>query len=163
MGTLQFDEAYKYFKEVVELGVKYGVDLILIETMTDLAEARAAVLAAKENSNLPVFCTMSFEQNGRTFTGCDPISTTLTLQGLGVDALGVNCSLGPVELKPIVEEILKYSKVPVMVQPNAGLPKVVNGETVYDISKELFCQSLVELCKMGVSIVGGCCGTDETL
>lgn len=162
MGTLKFEEAYLYFKEVIDLGVKYGADLILIETMTDLGEARAAVLAAKENSNLPVFCTMSFEQNGRTFSGCDAISMTLTLQGLGVDALGINCSLGIEEAKPIVEEILKYSKVPVMVQPNAGLPKVVDGETVYNVSKDVFCQSLIELCKKGVAVVGGCCGTDET-
>lgn len=162
MGTLKFEEVYSYFKEVVDLGVKYGADLILIETMTDLSEARAAVLAAKENSNLPVFCTMSFEQNGRTFSGCDAVSMTLTLQGLGVDALGINCSLGPQEVKPIVEEILRYSKVPVMIQPNAGLPKVINGETVYNISKNVFCQSLVELCNKGVGIVGGCCGTDET-
>lgn len=162
MGTLKFEEAYEYFKTVMVLGEKYGADLILIETMTDLGETRAAVLAAKENTNLPVFCTMSFESTGRTFTGCDPLSMTLTLQGLGVDALGINCSLGPIELKPIVEEILKYSKVPVMVQPNAGLPKVINGETLFDIPKEVFSKEVKGFCEKGVRIVGGCCGTDES-
>lgn len=162
MGTLKFEEAYEYFKTVMVLGEKYGADLILIETMTDLGETRAAVLAAKENTKLPVFCTMSFESNGRTFAGCDPLSMTLTLQGLGVDALGINCSLGPIELRPIVEEILKYSKVPVMVQPNAGLPKVINGETVFDIPKEVFAKEVRGFCEKGVRIVGGCCGTDES-
>ncbi|WP_212904261.1 homocysteine S-methyltransferase family protein [Clostridium polyendosporum] len=162
MGTLKFEEAYEYFKTVMTLGEKYGADLILIETMTDLGETRAAVLAAKENTKLPVFCTMSFESTGRTFAGCDPLSMTLTLQGLGVDALGINCSLGPIELRPIVEEVLKYSKIPVMVQPNAGLPKVVNGETVFDISKEIFAKEVKGFCEKGVRIVGGCCGTDES-
>ena len=105
------------------------MDLILIETMTDLYEAKAAVLAVKENSDLPVFCTMSFEEDKRTFTGCNPTSMVMTLQGLNVDALGLNCSLGPKELEPIINDILDISRIPVMVQANAGLPTVVNDET----------------------------------
>ena len=107
MGTLKFEEAYDIFARQIIQGVKDGVDLIIIETMTDLYEAKAAILSAKEHSNLPVFATMSFESNKRTFTGCTPSSMVLTLQGLGVDALGINCSLGPKELEPILDEILK--------------------------------------------------------
>lgn len=161
MGTLAFEEAYEVFKRQVIQGVKCGVDLILIETMTDLYEAKAAVLAAKENSDLPVFCTMSFQQDRRTFTGCTTLSMVMTLQGLGVDVLGANCSLGPVELEPIVDEILEHASIPVMVQPNAGLPQVVNGETVYKIAPEEFGKIAKKMMENGVSIFGGCCGTDD--
>jgi 5-methyltetrahydrofolate--homocysteine methyltransferase len=123
IGTLSFERAYEIFKRQVEAGVKAGCDFILIETISDLYEAKAAILAAKENSSLPVFCTMTFGEDGRTFTGTDPLTMVTLLEGLGVDALGVNCSLGPKELFPIVEKILEYSSTPVIVQANAGLPK----------------------------------------
>lgn len=160
LGTLAFDEAYKFFKRQVVQGVKSGADLILIETMTDLYEAKAVVLAAKENSNLPVFCTLSFDENMRTFMGCSVDSMVMVLQGLGVDALGVNCSLGPKELAPIIDRILEISKVPVIVQPNAGLPETFNGATVYDFSPEAFGDYGYEFAQKGVRIIGGCCGTN---
>ena len=159
MGTLKFDEAYNIFKRQVVLAKNSGVDIILIETMTDLYEAKAAVLAAKENSNLPVFCTMSFEGNGRTFTGCKASSMAITLDALGVDALGVNCSLGPKEILPIIKEIREWTNLPLMVQPNAGLPSLSVGEAVYDISKEEFKSGIIDFIENGVNIVGGCCGT----
>lgn len=159
MGTLSFDRAYEIFKRQILQGVKSGADIILIETMTDLYEAKAAVLAAKENSNLPVFCTMSFEENERTFTGCTPESMVITLEGLGVDAIGVNCSLGPKEIKPIIQRILKVANKKVIVQPNAGLPKM-NGEVaIYDIDKNEFSNYMVEFLSLGADILGGCCGT----
>jgi 5-methyltetrahydrofolate--homocysteine methyltransferase len=161
MGTLTFDEAYNIFKKQVVQGVKSGVDLILIETMTDLYEAKAAVLAAKENSDLPVFCTMSFELDKRTFTGCNATSMVMVLDGLGVDALGVNCSLGPKEIEPIIDEILNISKVPVMVQPNAGLPNIINGDTVFNILPEDFAVYGAKFKEKGVKIIGGCCGTTD--
>ncbi|GEA29725.1 homocysteine S-methyltransferase family protein [Clostridium diolis] len=160
MGTLSFDRAYEIFKRQIIQGVKSGVDIILIETMTDLYELKAAVLAAKENSSLPIFCTMTFEENLRTFTGCTPEAMVLVLEGLGVDALGVNCSLGPKQLKPIVEEICSLSHIPVMVQPNAGLPTLsIGNETKYDVTKEEFADTLCGLIDIGVRVIGGCCGT----
>lgn len=160
MGTLSFDDAYEIFKRQIVQGVKSGADIILFETMTDLYELKAAVLAAKENCDLPVLCTMTFEENGRTFTGCLPEAMVLVLEGLGVDALGVNCSLGPKQLEPIVEEICRLSNIPVMVQPNAGLPTLsLNNETKYDVTKEEFAETLCSFIDHGVSIIGGCCGT----
>lgn len=160
MGTLSFDEAYEIFKRQIIQGVKSGADVILFETMTDLYELKAAVLAAKEHSDLPILCTMTFEENGRTFTGCLPEAMVLVLEGLGVDALGVNCSLGPKQLKPVVEEICRLSNIPVMVQPNAGLPTLsINNETKYDVTKEEFAETLCSFIESGVSIIGGCCGT----
>ena len=161
MGTLGFEDAYDIFKRQIIQGVKSGVDLILIETMTDLYEAKAAVLAAKENSDLPVFCTMSFEEDKRTFTGCNPTSMVMVLEGLGVDALGVNCSLGPKEIEPIIDEILKISKVPVMVQANAGLPSIVDGNTVFNTSPEEFAIYGARFIEKGVRVIGGCCGTTD--
>ena len=160
MGTLSFDDAYEIFKRQIIQGVKSGADIILFETMTDLYELKAGVLAAKENSDLPIFCTMTFEENGRTFTGCLPEAMVLVLEGLGVDALGVNCSLGPKQLKPVIKEICNLSNIPVMVQPNAGLPTLsVNNETKYDVTKEEFAETLCGFIDDGVSIIGGCCGT----
>ncbi|NME82731.1 homocysteine S-methyltransferase family protein [Clostridium sp. SM-530-WT-3G] len=160
MGTLSFDKAYDIFKRQIIQGVKSGVDVIIIETMTDLYELKAAILAAKENSNIPVFCTMTFEENKRTFTGCSVEAMVLVLEGLGVDALGVNCSLGPKQLAPIVEEICSLAHIPVMVQPNAGLPTISeSNETIYDITKEEFAESLSSFVDLGVRIIGGCCGT----
>ncbi|EHI98914.1 Methionine synthase [Clostridium sp. DL-VIII] len=160
MGTLGFDRAYEIFKRQVIQGTKSGVDIILIETMTDLYELKAAILAAKENSDLPVFCTMTFEENLRTFTGCSPEAMVLVLEGLGVDALGVNCSLGPKQLKPVIEEICSIAHIPVMVQPNAGLPTLsIGNETRYDVTKEEFADTLCGFIDSGVRIIGGCCGT----
>lgn len=160
MGTLSFDRAYEIFKRQIVQGAKSGADIILIETMTDLYELKAAILAAKENSDLPVFCTMTFEDNLRTFTGCSPEAMVLVLEGLGVDALGVNCSLGPKQLKPIVEEICSLSHIPVMVQPNAGLPTLsLDNETKYDVTKEEFADTLCDFIDLGVRVIGGCCGT----
>lgn len=159
MGILSFDEAYEIFKRQVVQGEKSGADIILIETMTDLYEAKAALLASKENSNLPVFCTMSFEENGRTFTGCTPESMAMVLEGLGADAIGINCSLGPKELLPIVKRIKKWTNLPIMTQPNAGLPTISFGEAIYDISAKDFSTWVKEFIKEGVSIIGGCCGT----
>lgn len=135
--------------------------MIIIETISDLYEAKAAVLAAKENSHLPVICTMTFEADKRTFTGTNTLSMIALLEGLGVDALGVNCSLGPKELIPVVEEILNNSSIPVIVQANAGLPKIVNDETVYDITPEEYANYIKIMAEKGVRIFGGCCGTDE--
>lgn len=160
MGTLSFDKAYNIFKRQIIQGVKSGVDVIIIETMTDLYELKAAILAVKENSSLPVFCTMTFEENKRTFTGCNVEAMVLVLEGLGVDALGVNCSLGPKQLTPIVEEICTLAHIPVMVQPNAGLPTISEeGETIYDITEEEFADALSNFIDLGVKIIGGCCGT----
>ncbi|EJO5348646.1 homocysteine S-methyltransferase family protein, partial [Clostridium botulinum] len=150
MGTLKFEEAYEIFKRQVIQGEKSGADIILIETMTDLYEAKAAILEAKENTNLPVFCTMTFEKNKRTFTGCTPVSMVLTLDGLGVDALGVNCSLGPNELEDIVDEIIKYSSIPIMVQPNAGIPTVKEGKTIYNIKPKEFAAFQRSMVQKGV-------------
>lgn len=161
MGTLSFEDAYNIFKRQIIQGVKSGVDLILIETMTDLYEVKAAVLAAKENSDLPIFCTMSYEQDGRTFTGCNITSMIMVLQGLGVDAIGVNCSLGPKEIEPLIDEILKISQIPVMVQPNAGLPNVAQGKTVFNVLPEEFAKYGARFAKKGVKILGGCCGTTD--
>lgn len=161
MGTLSFEQAYDIFKRQVLAGVKAGVDLVLIETMTDLYEAKAAVLAVKENSNLPVFCTMSYEADGRTFTGCNITSMVMVLEGLGVDALGINCSLGPKEFDSLLDEILKTASIPIMVQPNAGLPQMVNGKTQYNISPEELASYAVKFAEKGVGIIGGCCGTTD--
>jgi len=158
IGTMDFDTAYDIFKEQVIAGK--DADIILIETMSDLLEMKAAVLAAKENSSLPVFATMTYTQNGRTFLGTDPVSATITLCGLGVDAVGVNCSLGPNELKTVVSDILKYTNKPVIVQANAGLPEIVNGETTFPVSPEEYADTITEMADMGVTIFGGCCGTN---
>jgi len=155
LGTLSFEEAYDLFKE--EILAAKGADLIVIETMTDLLETKAAVLAAKENSDLPVLCTMTFERNMRTFTGCSVESMCLTIEGLGVDAIGVNCSLGPDELLPIVEKITKWSEIPVMVKPNAGLPDPITN--TYDVSPEDFARTVKKMVDCGARIFGGCCGT----
>lgn len=155
-GSLSFEEAYDIFKEEIVAGK--DADVIVIETMTDLLETKAAVLAAKENSNLPVFVTMTFEENKRTFTGCSVSAMVLTIVGLGVDAIGVNCSLGPDQLAPIVEEIGKWSDIPVIVKANAGLPDPVTNE--YDVTPEQFVEDYKQMLKFGARIFGGCCGTN---
>ena len=159
-GDMPFEEAVEVFGEIVKAGDKAGADLILLETFTDLYELKAAVIAAKENSGLPIFATMSFEENGRSFFGATVESMVLTLEALGVQALGVNCSLGPKQLVPIVERLIKASSIPVMVQPNAGLPLFSEGEARYDVTPEQFADHISKFVADGVSIVGGCCGTD---
>ena len=159
LGTLKFDEAYDVFKEIV-LIAKDKVDGFALETFTDIYELKAAVLAVKENSDKLCFATMSFEENGRSLTGATPEVMVGVLEGLGVDALGVNCSLGPVELKPIVKRILDSSNTPVLVQPNRGLPKIIDGKTIYDLDIDTFYNAVKEFVEMGVAFIGGCCGTD---
>ena len=157
LGTLSFEEAYDCFREVVIAGEKAGADLVIFETMTDLAEVRAAVLAAKENTSLTIWVTMTFEKNQRTFAGTDPEAMALTLDALGADAIGVNCSLGPQDLVPIVQRIRTRTTLPVIVKPNAGLPDPRSG--LYAMTPEHFAKEMAAYPKMGVSILGGCCGT----
>ena len=159
LGDLDFEEAVRIYSETVKLGVKYGVDLILIETMNDSYETKAAVLASKENSNLPVFVTNVYDEKQKLMTGGTPESMISLLEGLGVDALGINCSLGPDLMKPIISKILKYSSIPVIVNPNAGLPTVKDGKTIFEINPNDFANSMKDIAKMGASILGGCCGT----
>ena len=159
LGDLDFEEAVEVFAKTVRLGVKYGVDLIFIETMNDSYETKAALLAAKENSDLPVFVSNAYGADGKLMTGATPAAMVAMLEGLGADAVGVNCSLGPKALAPVVEEYLKYASVPVLLKPNAGLPRVERGETVYDVSPEAFAAEVKTLVERGVRMVGGCCGT----
>lgn len=159
IGDLDFEDAYKAFARVIKIGASAGADLVLIETMSDIYEAKAAILAAKENCDLPVFCTMTFQENGRTLTGTDPATMVNIIQGLGVDALGVNCSVGPKDMMGIVEEVLAFSKVPVIVQPNAGMPRLSNGNTTYDVTPEDFSRYMREIAEKGAAVLGGCCGT----
>ena len=158
LGTVTFEEAYDIFAEMVDAGRDAGADLIVIETMTDLYEAKAALLAAKERSKLPVFVTMSFDASGRTFTGCTVASMAHTLEGLGADAVGINCSLGPDELLPLVRELRANTRLPIIAKPNAGLPDPVDGH--YALQAEDFARSMLALIDAGANIVGGCCGTD---
>lgn len=156
-GDLTFEEAYDMFKEIVIAGTQAGADLILFETFTDLLEIKAAVLAAKENSSLPVFASMSFEANGRTFAGVNPASAALTLTGLGVDALGVNCSLGPEQIMPVAQEMAAWTNLPLLIKPNAGLPDVLSGE--FKLNPAEFAESAAKFAEIGVKFIGGCCGT----
>ena len=159
LGDLDFEDAYELFKEVVLIGEREGADLILIETMSDSYEAKAAVLAAKENSSLPVFVTVTFDEKGKLLTGGSVASVVALLEGLGVDALGINCGLGPVQMKEILREFLRVASVPVIANPNAGLPRSEGGKTVYDIDSGEFAAEMKEIASMGVRVVGGCCGT----
>lgn len=158
-GNLSFEDAYDAFKEQVLIGTQAGADLILIETMSDIYEAKAAILAAKENCNLPVICTMTLQENGRTLTGTDPLTMVNIIQNLGVSALGLNCSLGPEEMIPLVPKVLEHAKIPVIIQANAGLPKLVNNETFFDVTPSDFASFVRKMAKEGVTIFGGCCGT----
>ena len=157
LGDLGFEEACEIFREIVVSGAEAGADLIVVETMSDLNEMRAAVLAAKENSNLPVWATMTFEATGRSFLGVTVGAMALTLTGLGVDALGFNCSLGPKELLGLVRELREWTALPLILKPNAGLPDPATGE--YHITPEEFAAELSQAPALGVSILGGCCGT----
>lgn len=153
LGTLSFQEAYDLYREMVEAGAAAGADLVVFETMTDLGEVRAAVLAAKEHSRLPVYVTMTFEENRRTFTGCTVPAMALTLQGLGVDAVGVNCSLGPKEIYPLMEEMVQWTDLPLIVKPNAGLPDPVTN--AYDLTPEEFARQMTAFADLGITILGG--------
>lgn len=159
MGDLSFEDAYEAFKEVMMTGERAGADLIHIETMSDTYEVKAAVLAAKENTKLPVFATMIFDEKGKLLTGGDVPSVVAMLEGLRVDALGINCGMGPEQMMPILDEILKIVSVPVIVKPNAGLPKQRDGEVYYDVVPEEFAAYMTEIVKKGACLVGGCCGT----
>ena len=159
LGDLDFEDAVKAFAEVISLGVKYGVDLITIETMNDSYETKAAVLAAKENSDLPIIVTNAYGENRRLMTGADPAVMAAMLEGMGVDAIGANCSLGPKQLMGVMDELLKYCSVPVAFKPNAGLPKSDGKVTYYDVDAEEFAQDIKLAVANGVRIVGGCCGT----
>ncbi|NLJ40184.1 MAG: dihydropteroate synthase [Clostridiales bacterium] len=159
-GSLTFDEVYNAVTKQIKAGYKAGADLVIIETISDLYEMKAAVLAVKENSTLPVFCTLTFDTGGRTMMGTDPQTAVNVLEGLGVDAVGANCSMGPKELLPIIEEILSYARIPVIVQPNAGLPRLENGKTVFSADPKEFAFYGAKMVKKGVRIIGGCCGTN---
>ncbi len=162
MGLLSFELAYEVFAEQARAARDAGCDLIVVETMSDLREAKAAVLAATTETQLPVFVTMTFGEDGRTFLGTTPAIAAITLSSLGVAAVGMNCSLGPDELIPLVEQMAPRMRCPLMVQPNAGLPRVQDGETVYDLTSEQFARSVEKILDAGATIVGGCCGTDPS-
>lgn len=159
LGDLHFEEAVAIFATTIEIGVACGVDLIFIETMSDSYETKAALLAAKEYSDLPVFVSNAYGEDGKLLTGADAVAMIAMLEGMGADAIGVNCSLGPDSLEAVIDKYLEYSSLPVILKPNAGLPRVENGETVYDLTEEQFASSVLKMANKGVRAVGGCCGT----
>ncbi len=158
-GDFEFERAVEVFAKTVRLGVKEGVDLIFIETMGDSLECKAAVLAAKENANLPVFVSCAYGEDKKLLTGASPAAMVAMLEGLGVDGIGVNCSVSPAQVGEVVEELLARSSLPVLVKPNAGLPVIVDGKTEYDIKEEGFAGYIENFVKRGARLVGGCCGT----
>lgn len=157
-GGISFDEAYENYAAVIKAAAD-ETDLIVIETMTDIADARIALLAAKENSNLPIMLSMSFEAGGRSAFGTDVESFARTVSGMGVSAIGINCSLGPVEMYPMAKKLVESTPLPVFIKPNAGMPRFENGRTVYDIDRARFCEAMANIHALGVNILGGCCGT----
>ncbi|GHV38585.1 5-methyltetrahydrofolate--homocysteine methyltransferase [Clostridia bacterium] len=157
-GKLTFEEAYEAYAEIMVAGEKHGADVVIIETMTDLLETKAALLALKENTSLPVICSMTFEKNGRTFTGTPVAAMAMTLEALGADVLGINCSLGPAEVAALAEELLTLTTLPVMIKPNAGLPDPETGE--FSLSAKTFAAQIAPLAAKGAKILGGCCGTN---
>ena len=159
LGDLDFEDAVAVFAQIVKLGVKYGADLIFIETMNDSYETKAALLAAKENSDLPVLVSNAYGEDGKLMTGANPAAMVALAEGMGAEAIGANCSLGPKQLRGVVEELLANASIPVILKPNAGLPKAVNGKTVFDVTPEVFAQEIADLVDRGVRIAGGCCGT----
>ncbi len=158
-GDLDFEDAVSVFSKTVKLGVKYGVDLILIETMNDSYETKAAVLAAKENCNLPIIVTNAYGEDQKLMTGASPEVMVSLLEGMGVDALGANCSLGPKELYNVAERLVNAASIPVVFKPNAGLPVAINGKTVFNVKADDFAIEVEKAVKLGVRCVGGCCGT----
>ncbi len=163
MGSLRFEEAYELFAEQVKAANEAQCDIILFETLSDLSEAKAALLAAKEHSDLPVFVTMTFEEDGRTFLGTPPEVSVACLSAMGAQVVGMNCSLGPVEALGFAKKLVKYSRTPVLIQPNAGLPRMEGDETIYDITPQEFACAMDAIIKEGVSLVGGCCGTNPAM
>ncbi len=159
LGDLAFEDAVSVFAATVKLGEKYGVDLIMIETMNDSYETKAALLAAKENSTLPVLVSNAYGEDGKLMTGASPDAMVALLEGMGADAIGANCSLGPKQLRGVAERLLEKASVPVLLKPNAGLPKDINGKTVFDVSAEEFSAELREIVSLGARVAGGCCGT----
>lgn len=159
LGDLDFEDAVSLFAETVKIGVAYGADLIIIETMNDSYETKAALLAAKENSTLPVIVSNAYGEDSKLMTGATPAAMVAMLEGMGADAIGANCSLGPRRLKNVVTELLENASVPVVLKPNAGLPKSVDGKTVFDVTAQEFANDVTELIKEGVRVAGGCCGT----
>ena len=159
MGDLGFEDAVSVFAATVKSGVRYGVDLIMIETMNDSYETKAALLAAKENCDLPVFVSNAYSENGKLMTGASPAAMVALLEGMGADAIGVNCSFGPDKLAPIIREYLQCASVPLLLKPNAGLPQSIDGKTIYNTSAEDFAAITGDLVREGVRIAGGCCGT----
>lgn len=159
LGDLSFEDAVSVFAETVRIGAKAGADLVLIETMNDSYETKAAVIAAKENCSLPVFVTNAYGDGGKLMTGADPAAMVAMLEGLGVDAIGMNCSMGPLQMLEIAAETAKYASVPIIVNPNAGLPKIVDGKSVFDVDAEEFSDIMCEIVKAGATVIGGCCGT----
>ena len=159
LGDLDFEDAVKIFSYTVKIGAKHGADLVLIETMNDLYEAKAALLAAKENCDLPVLITTAYDESEKLLTGADPMTVVATMEGLGADAVGVNCSLGPDQMLGIVEELCRYASIPVVVSPNAGLPRSEGGKTVYDVAPADFAASMKKIAGLGATMLGGCCGT----
>ncbi|MBR6504087.1 MAG: homocysteine S-methyltransferase family protein, partial [Firmicutes bacterium] len=159
LGKLPFEEALEIYADTIRAAEGAGADLIIIETMNDAHETKAAVLAAKENSSLPVFVSNVFDSTGRMMTGGTPGAMAALLEGLRVDAVGMNCSLGPDHMVKTVEEYAKYTSLPLLVMPNAGLPKVVDGQTVYSFGPEIFSDYMVQIAEKGGCILGGCCGT----
>lgn len=158
-GELSFEDAYEAFAKTMRIGAREGADLIHIETMSDTYEVKAAILAAKEETTLPVFATMIFDEKGKLLTGADVPSVVALLEGLRVDALGINCGMGPKQMIPILKEIRSYTSLPIIVKPNAGLPKQMAGETYYDVTPEEFAEVMQEIVSLGACVIGGCCGT----
>lgn len=159
LGDLDFEEAVKSFAALAKVGAQSGADLILIETMSDISEARAAILGAKEACDLPIFATMTFDKDGKALTGADPETMAAVFEGLGVSALGINCGLGPGQILPLAKRLAKVSSVALLIQPNAGLPFAIDGKTVYDVTPEQFGIYAAKFAKIGVKFLGGCCGT----
>lgn len=159
LGELDFEDAVEIFAKTVRLGVKYGADLITVETMNDSYETKAALLAVKENSGLPVIVSNAYSEDGKLMTGALPAVMTAILEGMGADVIGINCSFGPQKLAPIAEEYLKYASVPVLLKANAGIPRSIDGKTVFDIDADEFAEQTAALIKNGVRVAGGCCGT----
>lgn len=158
MGDLDFEDCVSIYADVVNAG-KDDADIVLIETMGDTYEIKAAMLAAKENCDLPIFVSMIFDEKGRLLTGADVKTACAVVEGLGADVIGFNCGLGPKQMIPLVEELEKYTSTPIMVNPNAGLPESVNGETVYNVDPDEFSDLMAQIADLGVSYLGGCCGT----
>lgn len=161
IGKLMPEELIKVYKEQIRCLVKAGVDLLVVETMMSLAEARAALIAVKETCNLPVIISMTYNEDGRTLYGTDPETAVVVLQSLGADVIGINCSTGPEEMIPLVERMKKYANIPILAKPNAGMPELVDGETIYAMTPEQFAEYGRRLVEAGAGIIGGCCGTTK--